>query len=65
MAIKNLLSECVDNFERGVAKRGNFLNECYSENTSNKGDLVSLNEVNARSLIDRHSADGYQSLPWR
>ena len=37
----------------------NFLNECYSENTSNKGDLVSLNEVNARSLIDRHSADGY------
>ena len=37
----------------------NFLNECYNENTSNKGDLVSLNEVNARSLIDRHSADGY------
>ena len=32
----------------------NFLNECYSENTSNKGDLVSLNEVNARSLIDGH-----------
>ena len=30
MAIKNLLSECVDNFERGVAKRGNFLNECYN-----------------------------------
>ena len=59
MAINKLLSECVDNFERGVAKRGNFLNECYSENTSNKGDLVSLNEVNARSLIDRHSADGY------
>lgn len=59
MAIKNLLSECVDNFERGVAKRGNFLNECYSEKTNNKGDLVSLNEVNARSLIDRHSADGY------
>lgn len=59
MAIKNLLSECVDNFERGVAKRGNFLNECYSEKTGNKGDLVSLNEVNARSLIDRHSADGY------
>ena len=59
MAIKNLLSECVDNFERGVAKRGNFLNECYSEKTVNKGDLVSLNEVNARSLIDRHTADGY------
>ena len=59
MAIKNLLSECVDNFERGVAKRGNFLNECYSEKTNNKGDLVSLNEVNARSLIDRHTADGY------
>lgn len=59
MAIKNLLSECVDNFERGIAKRGNFLNECYSEKTNNKGDLVSLNEVNARSLIDRHTADGY------
>lgn len=59
MAIKNLLSECVDNFERGVAKRGNFLNECYSEKTNNKGDLVSLNEVNARSLIDRHTADDY------
>lgn len=59
MAIKNLLSECVDNFERGVAKRGNFLGECYSEKTNNKGDLVSLNEVNARSLIDRHTADGY------
>lgn len=59
MAIKNLLSECVDNFERGVAKRGNFLGECYSEKTGNKGDLVSLNEVNARSLIDRHTADGY------
>lgn len=37
----------------------NFLNECYSEKTNNKGDLVSLNEVNARSLIDRHTADGY------
>ena len=37
----------------------NFLNECYSEKTGNKGDLVSLNEVNARSLIDRHTADGY------
>ena len=59
MAIKNLLSECVDRFERGIAKRGNFLTECYSERTSNKGDLVSLNEVNARSLIDRHTADGY------
>ena len=59
MAIKNLLSECVDNFERGVAKRGNFLNECYSEKTNNRADLVSLNEVNARSLIDRHTADGY------
>lgn len=41
------------------AKIGNFLNECYGENTSNKADLVSLNEVNARSLIDRHSKEGY------
>lgn len=59
MAIKNLLSECVDNFERGLAKRGNFLGECYNEKTCNRADLVSLNEVNARSLIDRHKADGY------
>ena len=59
MAIKNLLSECVDNFERSLAKRGNFLGECYNENTGNRADLVSLNEVNARSLIDRHKADGY------
>ena len=47
MTIKNLLS------------RGNFLGECYNENTGNRADLVSLNEVNARSLIDRHTADGY------
>lgn len=38
---------------------GNFLNECYNEKTLNKADLVSLNEVNAKSLIDRHSKDGY------
>lgn len=59
MAIKNLLSECVDRYEKNNAKRGNFLTECYSEKTSNKADLVSLNEVNAKSLIDRHTADGY------
>lgn len=59
MAIKNLLSECVDRYEKKNAKRGNFLAECYSEKTSNKADLVSLNEVNAKSLIDRHTADGY------
>lgn len=59
MAIKNLLSECVDRYEKNYAKRGNFLTECYSEKTSNKADLVSLNEVNAKSLIDRHTADGY------
>lgn len=59
MAIKNLLSECVDRFEKSSAKRGNFLNECYSDTTSNKADLVSLNEVNAKSLIDRHTKDGY------
>lgn len=59
MAIKNLLSECVDRFEKNSAKRGNFLTECYSEKTNNKADLVSLNETNAKRLIDRHTADGY------
>lgn len=56
----NILSECVDRFEKNKAKNiGNFLAECYSEKTSNKANLVSLNEVNAKSLIDRHSKDGY------
>lgn len=56
----NLLSECVNSFERTKAKNiGNFLGECYSEKTFNKANLVSLNEVNAKSLIDRHSKDGY------
>ena len=59
MAIKNLLSECVDRFEKNRAKRGNFLTECYSEKTNNKADLVSLNETNAKRLIDRHTEDGY------
>lgn len=59
MAIKNLLSECVDRFERNNLKVGNFLNECYSEKTSNKANLVSINEMNAKRMLDRHTADGY------
>ena len=60
MAKNNLISECVNRFECDKAKNvGNFLDECYSETTYNKANLVSLNEVNARSLIDRHSKDGY------
>jgi hypothetical protein len=56
----NILSECVNNFEKSSARNvGNFLGECYSEKTSNKANLVSLNEVNAKTLIDRHSKDGY------
>lgn len=54
-----LIAESIDKFEKRKARIGNFLNEYYSEQTSNKADLVSLNEVNARSLIDRHSKDGY------
>lgn len=42
----NIINESVDLYEKRKAKIGNFLNECYSENTSNKADLVSLNEVN-------------------
>ena len=57
---KNLISECVDRYEKESAKKiGNFLAECYSPKTNNKADLVSLNEVNAKSLIDRHTKDGY------
>lgn len=58
--IKNLLSECVIKYEKNKAKQvGNFLTECYSSKTSNKADLVSINEVNAKSMLDRHTKDGY------
>lgn len=57
---RNILTESVRNFERERAKAiGNFLSECYSETTYNKANLVSLNEINAKSLIDRHSKNGY------
>lgn len=60
MSLKNLINESVSNFEKSKAKNiGNFLTECYNEKTYNKANLVSLNEVNAKSLIDRHSKDGY------
>lgn len=38
--------------------KGNFLSE-YRENTNNTADLVAINELNAKSLISRHSKDGY------
>ena len=56
----NIISECVDNFERDKARNvGNFLGECYLEGTYNKANIISINEVNAKSLISRHSKDGY------
>lgn len=59
--LKQIVRESIDRVlnEEKTIKVGNFLNECYSESTFNNADLVSLNEVNARSLIDRHSKDGY------
>lgn len=60
MALKNFISECVLISEKNNAKNiGNFLSECYNEKTRNKANIVSLNEINAKSLIDRHSKDGY------
>lgn len=58
--LKQIERESIDQVlnEKKPTKIGNFLSECYSENTFNKADLVSLNEVNARSLIDRYSKDG-------
>ena len=36
----------------------NFLKE-YRKDTVNNADLVSINEINAKTLISRHSKDGY------
>lgn len=38
--------------------RRNFLTD-YRESTSNNGSLVSLNESNAKRVLDRHSQDGF------
>lgn len=57
--MKNLITECVNTFEKKKAKIGNFLTECYSETTYNNANLVSLNETNAKRLIDKHSQNGY------
>lgn len=35
----------------------NFLHE--TRDTFNNAPMVSINEVNAKSMIDRHSKDGY------
>ena len=42
-----------------IINNGNMplLNEVYD--TANKSKLISLNEVNARSLVNRHSQNGY------
>lgn len=38
--------------------KGNFINE-YKPNTCNKADLVSINEVNAKSMLQRHGDSGF------
>ena len=38
--------------------KGNFINE-YKPNTRNKADLVSINEVNAKSMLQRHGDSGF------
>lgn len=40
-----------------VSKHPNFLHEIRE--TFNNAPMVSLNEINAKSLIDRHTKDGY------
>ena len=40
-----------------VSKYPNFLHEIRE--TENNAPMVSLNEINAKSLIDRHTKDGY------
>lgn len=42
---------------KGV-KRNNFLWE-FRPHTMNNGNLVSINEVNAKTLLDRHSENGF------
>lgn len=60
MSIKNSIPEREGNIEKGKAINvGNFLSECYSEKTNNNGNLVPINEADAKSLIDRHTRDGY------
>lgn len=55
----SLINECINNFEKTELGRGNFLHECYSEKTSNKANMVSIDEANAKSLLDKHSKNGY------
>lgn len=43
--------------ESKTAPKFNFLNEIRE--TQNNAPMVSINEVNAKSLIDRHTKDGY------
>lgn len=60
MSIKNSIPEREGNIEKGKAINvGNFLSECYSEKTNNNGNLVPINEADAKSLIERHTRDGY------
>lgn len=60
MSIKNSIPEREGNIGRGKARNvGNFLSECHSEKTNNKGNLVPIDEAGAKSLIDRHTRDGY------
>ena len=60
MSIKNSIPEREGNIGKGKARNvDNFLSECYSEKTNNKGNLVSIDEADAKSLIERHTRDGY------
>lgn len=37
----------------------NFISEVLGRETNNRGGLVSINETNARTMIQKHSEDGY------
>lgn len=47
--------------ENKEVKKNNFLWE-YRPQTTNNGKLISINEVNAKSLLDRHSENGFIAI---
>lgn len=60
--MKQILKEMYENIiidrNNDVNVRNNFLHE-FRPHTTNNAKLVSINELNAKSLIDKHSKSGY------
>lgn len=51
--LKNVINEKLN-----ISERKNFLHE-YRENTKNNAPLIPINEANAKSLITKHSDNGF------